>query len=254
MFRWKKVEDIAPNGFLVGCSVKICADIHIYRRWHQMRFCRLETRIFRRLTDFAVLATQQKANISLNVQRNFWNFNKANWASFSDSVDKEISVIPMTGNLNNDWNNLKNIILKYAKACIPRGNVKCYVPCYTKTTAVFEPLLEKRKCLLEASGPVENNRRTAINKINAEIKLTYAHFKRSRWNELCSKLILNSNSNFRKSSRVSARNRFKMKNAIQSGTTTDKSSPTTHQRSMVLPLTINRQADFILQKDKTYFK
>ncbi|KAF8781935.1 LINE-1 retrotransposable element ORF2 protein like [Argiope bruennichi] len=47
---------------------------------------------------------------------------------------------------------------------------------------------EKRKSLFEASGPIENNRRTAINKINAEIKLTNSHLKRSRWNELCSKI------------------------------------------------------------------
>ncbi|KAF8766379.1 putative RNA-directed DNA polymerase like protein [Argiope bruennichi] len=135
-----------------------------------------------------ILIELNKKQKIFHSKENFWNFNKANWASFSDSVDKEIPTVPMTGNLNNDWNNFKNIILKYAKACIPRGNVKRYVPCYTKNTAVLEPFLEKRKSLLEASGPVVNNRRTAINKINAEIKLTYAHLKRSRWNELCSKI------------------------------------------------------------------
>ncbi|KAF8766539.1 putative RNA-directed DNA polymerase like protein [Argiope bruennichi] len=122
-----------------------------------------------------ILIELNKKQKIFHSKENFWNFNEANWASFSDSVDKEISAVPMTGNLNNDWNNFKNIILKYAKACIPRGNVKRYVPCYTKNTAVIEPLLEKRKSLLQASGPVVNNRRTAINKINAEIKLTYAH-------------------------------------------------------------------------------
>ncbi|XP_055947029.1 uncharacterized protein LOC129980674 [Argiope bruennichi] len=135
-----------------------------------------------------ILIELNKKQKIFHSKENFWNFNKANWDSFSDSVDKEISTVPMTGNLNNDWNNFKNIIPKYAKACIPRGNVKRYVPCYTKNTAVLEPLLEKTKSLLEASGPVVNNRRTAINKINAEIKLTYAHLKRSRWNELCSKI------------------------------------------------------------------
>ncbi|KAF8773158.1 hypothetical protein HNY73_015841 [Argiope bruennichi] len=131
-----------------------------------------------------ILTEFNKKQKIFHSKENFWNFNKVNWAT---SLDKEISAVPIIGNLNNDWNNFKNVILKYAKACIPRDNVKRYVPCYTKNTAVLEPLLVKRKSLLEASGPVENNRRTAINKINAEIKLTYAHLKRSRWNELCSK-------------------------------------------------------------------
>lgn len=116
----------------------------------------------------------------------FWNFNKANWSSFRDSVDRELAAALFNDDLNSNWLTFKNTILKHARAYIPRGNEKGYVPCYTQNLSILDPLIEKRKNLVDSAGHAENNPRPELNKINAEIKSAYAHLRRSRWNELCS--------------------------------------------------------------------
>ncbi|GFV69684.1 probable RNA-directed DNA polymerase from transposon X-element [Trichonephila clavipes] len=99
---------------------------------------------------------RQKVQIK---QNNFWNFKKANWDSYMDSVDQNLTSTPFTNDLEENWTNFKNIILDNAKLYIPRGNVKS-----------------------------QGGLRTEINQINAKIRKSYAQLKRSRWRELCKNL------------------------------------------------------------------
>ncbi|GFW73091.1 probable RNA-directed DNA polymerase from transposon X-element [Trichonephila clavipes] len=134
---------------------------------------------------------RQKVQIK---QNNFWNFKKANWDSYMDSVDQNLTSTPFTNDLEENWTNFKNIILDNAKLYIPRGNVKGYIPLFTHNASSLKPLLDRRKQLLESFN--ENNSlndsqgglRTEINQINAKIRKSYAQLKRSRWRELCKNL------------------------------------------------------------------
>ncbi|GFT18598.1 RNA-directed DNA polymerase from mobile element jockey [Trichonephila clavipes] len=134
---------------------------------------------------------RQKVQIK---QNNFWNFKKANWDSYMDSVDQHLTSTPFTNDLEENWTNFKNIILDNAKLYIPRGNVKGYIALFTHNASSLKPLLDKRKQLLESLN--ENNclndsqggLRTEINQINAKIRKSYAQLKRSRWRELCKNL------------------------------------------------------------------
>ncbi|GFT90069.1 RNA-directed DNA polymerase from mobile element jockey [Trichonephila clavipes] len=134
---------------------------------------------------------RQKVQIK---QNNFWNLKKANWGSYMDSVDQNLTSTPFTIDLEENWTNFKNIILDNAKLYIPRGNVKGYIPLFTHNASSLKPLLDRRKQLLESFN--ENNclndsqggLRTEINLINAKIRKSYAQLKRSRWRELCKNL------------------------------------------------------------------
>ncbi|GFY16473.1 RNA-directed DNA polymerase from mobile element jockey [Trichonephila clavipes] len=134
---------------------------------------------------------RQKVQIK---QKNFWNFKKANWDSYMDSVDQNLTSTPFTKDLEENWTNFKNIILDNEKLYIPRGNVKGYIPLFTHNASSLKPLLDRRKQLLESFN--ENNclndsqggLRTEINQINAKIRKSYAQLKRSRWRELCKNL------------------------------------------------------------------
>ncbi|GFU93157.1 RNA-directed DNA polymerase from mobile element jockey [Trichonephila clavipes] len=134
---------------------------------------------------------RQKVQIKPN---NFWNFKKANWDSYMDSVDQNLTSTPFTNDLEENWTNFKNIILDNAKLYSQRGNVKGYIPLFTHNASSLKPLLDRRKQLLESFN--ENNSlndsqgglRTEINQINAKIRKSYAQLKRSRWRELCKNL------------------------------------------------------------------
>ncbi|GBM64750.1 hypothetical protein AVEN_263277-1 [Araneus ventricosus] len=93
----------------------------------------------------------------------FWNFKKANWDSFRDSVDRELTSMPLNDDLNSNWQTFKKTIFKHAKAFIPRGNVKRFVPHYAQSTTILDPLFEKRKHLIETVSLSENNLRPEIN-------------------------------------------------------------------------------------------
>ncbi|GFU87037.1 uncharacterized protein TNCV_1586251 [Trichonephila clavipes] len=111
-----------------------------------------------------------------------------------DSVDQNLTSIPFTNDLEENWINFKNIILDNAKLYIPRGNIKGYIHLFTHNASSLKPLLDRRKQLLQYFN--ENNclndsqggLRTEINQINAKIKKSYAQLKRSRWRELCKNL------------------------------------------------------------------
>ncbi|GFU21290.1 hypothetical protein NPIL_240601 [Nephila pilipes] len=73
-------------------------------------------------------------------------------------LNYEVSKTPITSIVDSDWITLKNIIIRNAKRTILRD------------------------------APIDNLTRTKLQKINPEIKLTYAETKRDKRNELCTTL------------------------------------------------------------------
>ncbi|GFY16898.1 RNA-directed DNA polymerase from mobile element jockey [Trichonephila clavipes] len=52
----------------------------------------------------------------------FWNFKKADWESYTSSVDSEINRNPLTNDIESNWLSLKDIIIRNAKKTIPGDN------------------------------------------------------------------------------------------------------------------------------------
>ncbi|GFS40994.1 RNA-directed DNA polymerase from mobile element jockey [Nephila pilipes] len=118
----------------------------------------------------------------------FWNFKKPHLDSFREAVDTCLTTEPMTVNLTHSWTIFKKTVLDKARSNIQGINVKNYVPYFAHNTSTLSPILEKRKRLLETFSDTDNYKRTELSKINAELKLAYAHLKRERWKEMCSKI------------------------------------------------------------------
>ncbi|KAF8778897.1 hypothetical protein HNY73_015578 [Argiope bruennichi] len=110
-----------------------------------------------------------------------------------DSVDNSMLFSSFSGDIKVDWKNFKSAILTSAKVFIPRGNVKRHVPYFTHYASTLKPLLDRRKLLFKSLNYSNSDLGTEINKINAEIKITYAKQKRFRWKEMCSNLDLRTN-------------------------------------------------------------
>ncbi|GFY49952.1 RNA-directed DNA polymerase from mobile element jockey [Trichonephila inaurata madagascariensis] len=120
---------------------------------------------------------------------NFWNFRKANWDEYHDLIDKKLSDVTFSDNIDKNWNSFKNAILYATKQIIPRGNLSKYIPDFVHLSQVIWSLIDKRNKLQKEILKYGNSSaRPELNKINAEIKRTYALIKREKWYELFSKL------------------------------------------------------------------
>ncbi|GBL98628.1 hypothetical protein AVEN_19686-1 [Araneus ventricosus] len=88
--------------------------------------------------------------------------------------------------LEQNWLCFRGIILKAAKAAIPRGNIKNYQPYYTHNVPIVKPLIIKRNNLSRELLLNDNNStRTELKRINAEIKRIYAYQSKKRLIEIC---------------------------------------------------------------------
>ncbi|GFW40136.1 putative RNA-directed DNA polymerase from transposon BS [Trichonephila clavipes] len=117
----------------------------------------------------------------------FWNFKKAKWDSYRDSVDIKLSSTPFANDLEENWKNFRTIILDNAKAFIPRRNIRRHVPFFTHHASSLKPLHDKRNELHKSLGDGSLNLRAEI-KIHVDIKLVYTQLKRSRLKEMCESL------------------------------------------------------------------
>ncbi|GFS34586.1 uncharacterized protein NPIL_28821 [Nephila pilipes] len=137
---------------------------------------------------FSILIKFSKQQLVVINRDKLWNFRKANWDSFWEAVDTCLVSEPMTVDLTHSYIIVLKTVLEKARSSIPRGNVKHYVPYFAHNTSILSPILEKRKRLLETFSATDNYTRTELSKINAELKLAYAHLKKERRKEMCSKI------------------------------------------------------------------
>ncbi|GFY36745.1 probable RNA-directed DNA polymerase from transposon BS [Trichonephila clavipes] len=125
------------------------------------------------------------------VKKNFWNFKKANWEKYRDTVDRGLLSKPpfkcrSIDDLDESWLSFKKIIFKAAGQAIPRGNYKRPSPFFMHKSPLLQPLLKKRVDICREIKKSNNpSLRSSLNKINAEIKRTFIHLKREKWKELC---------------------------------------------------------------------
>ncbi|GFX53776.1 RNA-directed DNA polymerase from mobile element jockey [Trichonephila clavipes] len=125
------------------------------------------------------------------VKKNFWNFKKANWEKYRDTVDRGLLSKPpfecrSIDDLDESWLSFKKIIFKAAGQAIPRGNYKRPSPFFMQKSPLLQPLLKKRVDICREIKKSNNpSLRSSLNKINAEIKRTFIHLKREKWKELC---------------------------------------------------------------------
>ncbi|GFV16835.1 probable RNA-directed DNA polymerase from transposon BS [Trichonephila clavipes] len=125
------------------------------------------------------------------VKKNFWNFKKANWENYRDTVDRGLLSKPpfecrSIDDLDESWLSFKKIIFKAAGQAIPRGNYKRPSPFFMHKSPLLQPLLKKRVDICREIKKSNNpSLRSSLNKINAEIKRTFIHLKREKWKELC---------------------------------------------------------------------
>ncbi|GFV41368.1 RNA-directed DNA polymerase from mobile element jockey [Trichonephila clavipes] len=83
------------------------------------------------------------------VKKNFWNFKKANWEKYRDTVDRGLLSKPpfecrSIDDLDESWLSFKKIIFKAAGQAIPRGNYKRPSP-FMHKSPLLQPLLKKKK-------------------------------------------------------------------------------------------------------------
>lgn len=88
-----------------------------------------------------------KIGTSIPVIRSFprprWNFKKANWTIFSDNLNKTLGWIPPKGT---NYERLKGAIISAAKAAIPRGYRKEYIPGWSdESEKLYERFCEDGK-------------------------------------------------------------------------------------------------------------
>ncbi|GFV70227.1 RNA-directed DNA polymerase from mobile element jockey [Trichonephila clavipes] len=125
------------------------------------------------------------------VKKKFWNFKKANWEKYGDTVDRGLLSKPpiecrSIDDLDESWLSFKKIIFKAAGQAIPRGNYKRPSPFFMHKSPLLQPLLKKRVDICREIKKSNNpSLRSSLNKINAEIKRTFIHLKREKWKELC---------------------------------------------------------------------
>ncbi|GFW63435.1 probable RNA-directed DNA polymerase from transposon BS [Trichonephila clavipes] len=125
------------------------------------------------------------------VKKKFWNFKKANWENYRDTVDRGLLSKPpiecrSIDDLDESWLSFKKIIFKAAGQAIPRGNYKRSSPFFMHKSPLLQPMLKKRVDICREIKKSNNpSLRSSLNKINAEIKRTFIHLKREKWKELC---------------------------------------------------------------------
>lgn len=116
-----------------------------------------------------------------------WNFHKANWNKYSESLDRSIVTIPLhTSTVDEAYNRFCGAIYKAAHTAIPRGYRPLYVPCLDEESAA---LLQAYKISgdPEMADHLIESLNTARRKKWEETvaDLNFTHSSRKCWSLIC---------------------------------------------------------------------
>ncbi|UYV70912.1 hypothetical protein LAZ67_8001088 [Cordylochernes scorpioides] len=76
-----------------------------------------------------------------SIKEKIWNFKKANWNLYQQNTNEDFRKAPTRiKDLEQNWISFKNTIIKAAKVSIPRGNIKKWIPNYSKTDSRFHSI------------------------------------------------------------------------------------------------------------------
>ncbi|GFU00813.1 putative RNA-directed DNA polymerase from transposon BS [Trichonephila clavipes] len=125
----------------------------------------------------------------------FWNFGKSDWPAFAELTEKDFTSLSRSHQLNVNWHNLKEVVIRNAKKTILRGNFKRFKATYMHNDSCLRTLVDKRDRLFQNLKYTNSDSiRIEFNKTNAEIKCLYAVKKRASWHEMiCSKIDARTN-------------------------------------------------------------
>ena len=137
------------------------------------------------------LTIHTKQKTAPQQRRARWNFQKANWAEFLTSSEKEFSKLDFSqeqNEIDTFERTFSSIVLEASKQHIPRGNRKNYKPFWNQDLQIAVTKRREARAKLEAHNTSSN--KIAFNKASAVVKRTTLLAKREKWHQTCSTLDL----------------------------------------------------------------
>jgi uncharacterized protein YaaR (DUF327 family) len=136
---------------------------------------------------------QDQARLPKNTNKPSWNFKKANWSMFTQSLECSCkNKIPRCNDLNVDVESFTKAVLKAAKDNIPRGKRGDYKPGWNTQLQQLHNIVSEKREALEKDPTNENV--TAYNKANAEYTKSKLQQLRTSWHEKTQALDINKDS------------------------------------------------------------